>query len=90
MATAPPQGEARTIHTLDVRGNIMFGVIREYFELTPEMMQREIHLLLAQIEQVLSAKGIDYHKLQSALVPQVKRRELALFFDTSKILEDFY
>lgn len=90
MVTARPGGDARTIHTLGARDSVLLAVLRDYFELTPERMQSEIQLMLTHVEQALLAKGIDYHQLRPGLVPQVKRREVALFFDTSRIEEGFY
>lgn len=68
----------------------MLEVMRDYFELNPAHMQREIQGMRRQIEGALSKKGISYDKLRSALVPDRKRREIALVFDTFAIKSDWY
>lgn len=68
----------------------MLEVIRDYFDLTPDVMFREIQGLLAETEQALLKKGIRYGSLKTALVPDPHRREVALVFDTSVIEEAWY
>lgn len=82
--------EAKPIHTLNARGNVMLEVMRDYFKLTPQHMQREIQGMRRTLEGTLSKKGISYSDLRSALVPDRKRREIALVFDTTAIESSWY
>lgn len=80
----------KPIHTLNARGNIALEVMRDYFSLTPQVMHREIQGMRHQIEAVLASKGISYDELKTALVPDRKRREIALVFDTIDLKNDWY
>lgn len=82
--------ESKPIHTLNARGNIMLEVTRDYFKLTPAHIQREIQGMRQMLEQALAMKGIAYADLRSALVPDRKRREIALVFDTTSIESSWY
>jgi len=82
--------ETKPIHTLNARGNVMLEVTRDYFRLSPDVMHREIQGMRHQIETTLGAKEIQYDALKTALVPDRKRREIALFFDTTKIDDSWY
>ena len=53
-------------------------------------MLHEIQALRREVEEVLSAKGISYDALRPALVPNQKRREVALVFDTTAIDDSWY
>ena len=80
----------KPIHTLNARGNVMLEVMRDYFKLTPNHMQREIQGMHRTLDDTLSKKGISYADLRSALVPNRKRREIALVFDTLSIESNWY
>jgi hypothetical protein len=80
----------KPIHTLNARGNVMLEVMRDYFKLTPNHMQREIQGIRRMLDDALSKKGISYADLRSALVPDRKRREIALVFDTLSIESNWY
>ena len=82
--------ETEPIHTLNARGNVMLEVMRDYFKLKPHHMQREILGMRKMLVESLSKKGVDYAKLKSALVPDRKRREIALVFDTLSIESSWY
>lgn len=82
--------ETQPIHTLNARGNVMLEVMRDYFKLKPHHMQREILGMRKMLVESLSKKGVDYAKLKSALVPDRKRREIALVFDTLSIESSWY
>jgi len=73
----------KAIHTLDARDHVMLEVLRDYLDLNPRQMQQTIQTLRCEIEAELSKKGISYSKLRSALVPDRKRREIALVFDST-------
>lgn len=78
------------IHTVDARDNIMLQFVRDQFDVSPAVMHREIRGLHAETVRLLAAKGIDYAKLNKALVPQPDRREIALVFDTLHMQESWY
>lgn len=78
------------IHTVNARGNIFLEVMRDHFELSPKVMHREIQGMRNQVEAILASKGISYDALKTALVPDRKRKEIALVFDTTKIDSDWY
>lgn len=82
--------ESKPIHTLNARDNVMLEVTRDYFKLTPAHMQREIQGMRQMLERALATKGIAYADLRSALVPDRKRREIALVFDTMSIESSWY
>ncbi|MDE0925100.1 hypothetical protein [Aurantimonas coralicida] len=73
---------AKSLHTLNARGNVMLEVIQQYFKITPERMFREIQGLRQAAEDALALKGISYDALKTALVPDRQRREIALVFDS--------
>jgi hypothetical protein len=79
-----------SIHTINARDNIMLEVMRSYFSVSSTGMHREIRRMAAETVRLLAEKGIDYKKLQKALVPQPGRREIALIFDTLGMTESFY
>lgn len=80
----------KPLHTLNAQGNIFLEVMRDYFRLAPEIMHREIQRMRRTVEAILKRKGISYDALKSALVPDRKRKEIALVFDTIKIDSDWY
>jgi len=43
-----------------------------------------------EVEGALAPKGIDYEKLKTALVPDRKRKEIALVFDTQRVDDSWY
>jgi hypothetical protein len=80
----------KPVHTINARGNIMLEVVRDYFKVPPERMFREIQVLRHAVEEALARKGIKYDELKTALVPDRKRREVALVFDTLLIDNSWY
>jgi hypothetical protein len=80
----------KPLHTLNARGNVMLEVVRDYFEVPPEQMFLEIQALRHSVEEALALKGIKYDELKTALVPDRKRKEMALVFDTLVIKDDWY
>lgn len=79
-----------SIHTVNARGNIFLEVMRDHFDLSPAIMHREIQGMRNQVVRSLEAKGIAYDDLKPALVPDRKRKEIALIFDSSKIASGWY
>ena len=82
--------EAKSIHTLNARGNILLEVTRDQFNLQPDRMLTEIQALRQMVERALALKGLKYESLKTALVPDRKRSEIALVFDTVKIESNSY
>jgi hypothetical protein len=80
----------KPLHTLNARGNVMLEVVRDYFKVPPERMFREIQALRHSVEEALALKGVKYDDLKSALVPDRKRKEMALVFDTLVIEDSWY
>lgn len=80
----------KSIHTLDARDNVMLEVMRDYFQLNPTQMFREIQQLRDATEEALAQKGISYTNLRSALVPDSHKREVALVFDSTQIENGWY
>ncbi len=85
-----PAFVVKPVHTLNARGNIMFDVIREEFNLTAAQMFAQIQALRHETEECLQAKKISYKDLRSALVPNQERKDIALFFDTARIDQSWY
>ena len=80
----------KALHTLNARDHVMLEVMRDYFNLGPKEMFREIQGMRSNVESTLSRKGINYDNLRSALVPAQNRREIALVFDTTVIDSNWY
>lgn len=80
----------KPVHTINARGNVMLEVVRDYFRVPPERMFWEIQALRHAVEEALAIKGIKYDELKTALVPDRKRREMALVFDTLVIENSWY
>lgn len=78
------------IHTLNARGNILLEVIRDQFKLSPPLMLKQIQCMLAETTATLNGKGIRYDDLKTALVPDVKKQEIALVFNILDIEAAWY
>ena len=76
--------------TLNARDNVLLEVSRDYFAIGPRAMQTTIRESLAQTVDILASKDINYDDLKSALVPNTKRREVSLVFDTTNMQESWY
>lgn len=68
----------------------MLEVMRGYFNLTNDMMHREIQRKHIATCEVLRAKGIAYEQLRAGLVPIVDRHEAAFIFDSQSIDSSWY
>lgn len=73
----------RPIHTLNARGHGMLEVVRDRFTTSPAQMMAEIHAIRGDVEAALALKQIRYDDLRSALVPDPRRREIALVFESA-------
>lgn len=68
----------------------MLEVMRDHFKISPGRMLIEIQAMRAELDRILNAKGISYEGLKTALVPDRKRREIALIFDCMAIEDGWY
>jgi hypothetical protein len=78
------------VHTINARDNVMLEVIRDYFKVDPRRMLMQIQGALAQTEEILARKGIEYSNLKTGLVPNPKKREVGFVFDTTRIDDSWY
>ena len=76
------------IHTLDARDHVMLEVMRDVLD-HPDMLTY-IQGELAQTDQILKSKGINYTELKTALVPNTQKREIVLVFDRNLIPPGWY
>jgi hypothetical protein len=74
-----------TIHTLEARGNILLDVLKNRYQVPEPSMRRLIWQEAERLSNLLDRKGVRYAELNSALVPHVKKNEVALFFDQASI-----
>ena len=81
---------SKTIYTIDSRDNTMLEVMKQYFKLSDLQMSKEINNMHDILVEQLEKKGISYSALKSVLVPQKKRHEILLVFDTSQIEDEWY
>ena len=69
------------IHTLNARGNLLLGSIREHYKWTDSRTFVEIQRIHQDFLDILRAKGINYEELRNALTPQTGKHEAAFLFD---------
>ena len=79
----------KIFHTLNARDHWGLESMRDSLLIGPNGMRHAIEDLLACAEEILASKGIQYCDLKSALVPNPKRREVALVFDAINMHESF-
>lgn len=82
--------ERPPIWTLQARDSVMLEVVASMGDHSDAEMQEEILRAQDQTVRLLSMKEVDYRRLRNALVPQQKRQELALVFDTSRTTSSWY
>jgi hypothetical protein len=78
------------IHTINARGHLMLGTIRDFFKIGAADMQKEILRMHRDTVKILASKGIDYASLRSALVPKADKHEAAFVFDSTEIESGAY
>lgn len=69
------------IHTLNARGNLLLGSIREHYKWTDTKTFVEIQRIHQDLLDILRAKDINYDELRNALTPQTGKHEAAFLFD---------
>ena len=82
--------EIQEIHTLNARGNSLLQAVRDHLDLSPPQMLSEIQSMREQLVNALKVKGIDYINLRGALVPDHKKLEVALIFDSTACKSETY
>ena len=80
----------RQIFTLDARDNMLLEVMQDRLNLDSTAMRREIEAMHSELERILVKKGVPYHKLKSALVPQPDRHEAGFIFDCREVGSGWY
>ena len=75
----------RTIHTLEARGNILLEIVKERSDADDPAMRRLIWRAADELTHILHQRGLSYAELNSALVPQTKKSEIALLFDRAGV-----
>lgn len=80
--------ERTNIHTLNARDHVTLEIMRDVLN-DPDMLTY-IQDELAQTEQILKNKGINYSELKTALVPSTQKREIVLVFDRNLIPDGWY
>lgn len=78
------------IHTINARGNVFLSVVKDCFNIPDFQMHSEIKSMHVNCCKILSDKGIKYDDLKSSLIPQCKRKEVALIFDRECIETGWY
>lgn len=73
------------IFTFNVRDNIIWEIIRNHFNTTPEEFNNEINLQFEEFLDYLKNRKIEYKQLKSALIPNrdKDKYELLFCFDTN-------
>lgn len=78
------------VHTLDARDNVMLDVtFADQPEASGEQMRQAIAAAASDAIEALQRRRIGYSDLRTALTPQVQRKEIALFFDSS-VMDGWY
>lgn len=82
--------DCKTIYTLDARENVMLEVLKEYSKLSDKEIFQEINNAFLELQKILNLKNIEYKNLKTALIPNSRRHETVLVFDTTKIESSWY
>jgi hypothetical protein len=78
------------IYTLNSRGDVTLGVMRDLLHLSSPRMRAEIQEMHQGVIDALHAKGIEYKQLRSALVPSADRNEAGFLFDSKAVDSSWY
>ena len=73
------------VHTVNARDGLGLTSMKSYFEMTPAQFRRYILAHHEILESELAGDGVKYAELGPGLVPQTKRHELALLFNSDRI-----
>lgn len=89
MATDGPMtwdellAEPFNIHSVTTHNNVVIDAMRDLFDLTDEALHRIMRADHLKLTQTLDEFGIAYSSLAKALMPDHRRKEIALLFDSA-------
>ncbi|MFE2595991.1 hypothetical protein ACFXCZ_05730 [Streptomyces sp. NPDC059396] len=72
------------IHSVTTHDNLLLAAMRNRFNLTDEAYHRRMRADHLHLSRALDELGIAYSSLAKALVPDHRRREIALLFDSKR------
>ncbi|MGW2057613.1 hypothetical protein ACWCOZ_27495 [Streptomyces sp. NPDC001840] len=72
------------IHSVTTHDNLLLAAMRNGFNLTDEAYHRRMRADHLHLSRALDELGIAYSSLAKALVPDHRRREIALLFDSKR------
>lgn len=81
---------SETIFTIDAREHVFLEVMTDVSSLNSTEVYEEIQMMFSRLITILNEKEVKYENLKNALIPQVKRKEIGLVFDTTLIESSFY
>ncbi|MDR0300101.1 MAG: hypothetical protein LBI13_08535 [Streptococcaceae bacterium] len=79
-----------SIHTINARDFIAFLAFSDFFHWNSFKKFEVLNHEVEELRKLLKSKQISYDDLKTVLTPSLKKREIALFFDTFQIKETFY
>lgn len=89
MATDGPMtwdellAEPFNIHSVSTHNNVILDAMRDMFDLSDGALNRMMRVDHLKLTQTLDEFGIAYSSLAKALVPDHRRKEIALLFDSA-------
>lgn len=80
------------IYTFNAKDNVMFPVIKDYFDLSDEAVYKTIQKEFSVLQKRLSCKKVQYDSLKGALIPNQKADmyETCLVIDWTQINDSSY
>ena len=78
------------IYSINIKNNIMFEVIKDYFALTSVQLSNEVMSYFNKFIQTLDGAKIKYDELGNCLTPSNNKKEICLVFDALKIKNSWY
>lgn len=81
---------SNTIFIIDARDHVFLEVMTDASSLDSTQVYEEIQGMFSRLITILNRKKVKYDNLKYALIPQVKRKEIGLVFDTNLIESSFY
>lgn len=85
-------GENFTIYIFNVKDDVRYPVMKDYFGLSDEDIYKTICEEFKMLKQCISSKGVSYESLKGALLPNQEKEkfETCLIFGSSQIQDDSY
>lgn len=78
------------IYTFDTRDLIIWELLKDHFKLEPKRIFHEINTQFEIMMRRLESINVPYGELKNVLVPQKKKREICLVFDSMQIQSTAY